>query len=353
MLQSLLRWSSIYRRDSVAGKSLHLGTRAGDLETVEVLKALANETRLAILEHLGPKNIPVSLIARDLGLPLSTAAMHVATLERAGLLRSYMTPATRGLQKTCARTYDEVVVALPRDESRQGLRVDLSMPVGAYSDFDVEPTCGLASSSGLIGYVDDPESFYEPDHFKAQLLWFRVGYVEYRFPYRVPGNGRITSLQFSAELCSEAPLYSLDWPSDISVWINGVHLGVWTSPSDFGGERGRLTPDWWDTGDSQFGLLKRWRITNEGTTLDGMHLSNVTLGDVQLTRGEPIRVRIGVPRDAEHLRGVNLFGEGFGNYPQDLALAITYEPAGNNGTASRLGAHEGAATHDDGAATDA
>ena len=56
----------------------------------------------------------------------------------------------------------------------------------------------------------------------AQLLWFRAGYVEYRFPNRVPPGARVQSLQLTAEICSEAPLHDLDWPSDITVWINGI-----------------------------------------------------------------------------------------------------------------------------------
>jgi hypothetical protein len=42
--------------------------------------------------------------------------------------------------------------------------------------------------------------------------------------------------------------------------------------------------------------------------------------------GQPIRVVIGVDRDAAHMGGVDLFGRGFGNYPQDLVLAIDYVP---------------------------
>lgn len=311
----------------MAGKSLSLDLRAPNAERLDVLKALTSETRLSILEYLGGRTLPVSLIARGLGLPSSTAAMHVSVLERAGLLRTDMTPATRGLQKTCARTYDEIVLTLPRGDPRPAFRVEQNMPVGVFSDFEVEPTCGLAGATGLIGYLDDPATFYEPDRVNAQLLWFRSGYVEYRFPYRVPGSGRITAVQLTAELCSEAPLYNLDWPSDITVWINGSRLGSWTSPGDFGSERGRLTPDWWDSKDSQYGLLKRWRVTSTGTTVDGMPLSTKTLADLDLRRGEPIRVRIGVERESEHVGGVNLFGAEFGNYPQDLVLAIDYEPA--------------------------
>jgi predicted transcriptional regulator len=334
----------VYQERYVPGKSLHLGVLEGDTQRIDVLKALASEPRLAILDYLGPQSVPLSQIAKKLGIPPSTAAMHVTALERAGLLRTDMTPASRGLQKMCARTYDEIVVTLPRDESRRGSRVEVSMPVGAYSEFEVEPTCGLAGATDLIGYLDDPASFYEPTRFGAQLLWFRRGFVEYRFPNRVPGNGRITAVQFAAELCSEAPRHNDDYPSDIGIWINGVHLGIWTSPGDFGGERGRLTPDWWESADSQYGLLKRWRVTTEGTTLDGVRLSNVTLDDVGLARGEPIRVRLGVARDAEHGGGINLFGERFGNYPQDLVLIVDYEPLGQRQTVGAptvaAGSHE-------------
>ena len=48
---------------------------------LDVLKALASEPRLRILRYLG-RGRP----GRGLGLPPSTAAMHVAELEQAGLM---------------------------------------------------------------------------------------------------------------------------------------------------------------------------------------------------------------------------------------------------------------------------
>ncbi|MFX9246770.1 transcriptional regulator, partial [Acinetobacter baumannii] len=88
-------------------------------------------------------------------------------------------------------------------------------------------------------------SFYEPDKVNAQLLWFKQGYVEYRFPNRTPYDCLLTGIEVSMEICSEAPLHNPDWPSDITLWINGVETGTWQSPGDFGGERGLLTPVWW------------------------------------------------------------------------------------------------------------
>ncbi|MEO5965854.1 MAG: transcriptional regulator, partial [Candidatus Limnocylindrales bacterium] len=245
-------------------------------------------------------------------------------LERAGLLHTELQPASRGLQKVCARTYDELVFDLPRGPQHTRDSVDVEMPIGGFSDFSVEPTCGLVTATGLIGFLDDPAAFYEPARLEAQLLWFRSGYVEYRFPNRIPPGAKASSLQLTAEICSEAPLHDLDWPSDIAVWVNGVALGEWTCPSDFGGQRGRLTPSWWEEKDSQFGVLKRWLVTGDGTTIDGVRLSTVDLEALELNASRPIVVRIGVRPDADNVGGLNLFGRAFGNYPQDLNLRIEY-----------------------------
>jgi predicted transcriptional regulator len=311
----------------IARKSLHVDAADGDSLALETLKALGNETRMAILRYLGDRVVPVNQIAQDLGLPPSTATMHIAVLERAGLLHTEMKPASRGVQKVCARTYDELVIDLPRGEHHTREAIEQTMPIGGYSDFQVEPTCGLAGTEGIIGYLDDPNSFYEPEHVRAQLLWFRAGYIEYRFPNRVPPGANILSLQLTAEVCSEAPLHDPDWPSDISVWINGVHLGEWTCPADFGGVRGRLTPSWWEEKDSQFGVLKRWRVTESGTSIDGLDLSSVDIAALRLRRSDPITIRIGIRSDAMNVGGLNLFGREFGNYPQDLGLRLEYDLA--------------------------
>lgn len=305
-------------------KSLHVDATTGDAAVLDVFRALASETRVDILRYLGDRVVAVNQIAQDLSLKSSTATMHITILERAGLLHTELRPASRGLQKVCARTYDELVFDLPRGPHHTRDAVDVEMPIGGFSDFSVLPTCGLVTATGLIGFLDDPAAFYEPDRLNAQLLWFRSGYVEYRFPNRIPPGARADSLQLTAEVCSEAPLHDLDWPSDIGVWINGVPLGEWTCPSDFGGQRGRLTPSWWEEKDSQFGVLKRWLVTSTGTTIDGVSLSTVDLETLGLIPGQPIVVRIGVRADADNVGGLNLFGRGFGNYPQDLGLRIEY-----------------------------
>ncbi len=293
----------------------------------EVTKALGSETRLEILRFLSAHTCTLLEIAEALDLPPSTATLHINVLEKAGLIETNLRPATRGLQKVCARVFDRVVIQLPGEHEIKDTTVEVSMPIGAYADVNLIPTCGLAGELGIIGHLDDTSAFYEPDRIYAQLLWFRRGYVEYRFPNRLPPNVALDDIEVSFEVCSEAPLYHADWPSDITVWIGNVEIGTWTSPSDFGGERGALTPAWWDSQNSQYGLLKVWRVTNSGSYVDGIQVSKVTLNHLTLKPGEPIPVRIGIRENAANIGGLNLFGSKFGNYPQDIVLRQHFKRA--------------------------
>ena len=292
-----------------------------------VTKALGSKTRLEILRFLSAHTCTLLEIAEALNLPPSTATLHINILEKAGLIETNLRPATRGLQKVCARVYDRIIIQLPADIEREETTVEVSMPIGAYVNVQVTPTCGLLGELGIIGHLDDPGSFYEPERIHAQLLWFRRGYVEYRFPNRLPPNVLLNDIEVSFEACSEAPLHHADWPSDITVWITNVELGTWTCPADFGGERGALTPEWWDTQNSQYGLLKVWKVTNNGTFVDGLQVSKVTLYNLSLKPGDPIPVRIGIKETAPNIGGMNLFGSKFGNYPQDIVLRQHFKRA--------------------------
>jgi predicted transcriptional regulator len=306
---------------------LSLDSSIESAELERVLKALDSLNRIRILRFLSDRVASVNDIATALELPTSTAALHVETLEEAGLIRTEFEPASRGLRKVCARMYDKIVLDLPIVEQPREQAIELSMPIGAFSDCQVTPTCGLLSETGIIGLLDDPASFYEPEHRDAQLIWFYQGYLEYRFPNRLPAGAQPESLRLSMEICSEAPLFNLDWPSDITVWINGIEIATWTSPADFGGERGRLTPDWWTPRNTQYGLLKVWHVSQKATEVDGMQISGVTVRDLKLAGSPFVLVRIGIKPNAEHVGGLNLFGSRFGNYPQDLILRIGYRSA--------------------------
>ena len=144
------------------GRILHVALDSDNNNAELTLKALASATRLKILELLSSQVLNISEIGQALEVPTSTANLHVNILEEAGLINTELRPATRGLQKVCARAYDTLVVALARGDVTEEQSLQVSMPIGAFVDCQVTPTCGLASSEGIIGLFDDPTSSFEP-----------------------------------------------------------------------------------------------------------------------------------------------------------------------------------------------
>ena len=300
-------------------------------EALPVLKALSSESRMLLISLLLHEGMNVSELAESLKMAHSTVSTNLKKLEDAGLLVVQYIPGTRGSQKIASKRYDEILIRLPgvEVETNQNV-VELSMPIGNYRSFEIQPTCGLASDTKFIGMIDDPRSFYEPEHVYAQLLWFGQGNVEYTFPNNVPYGAKSVQLEFSAELCSEAPQHNPDWPSDITIWINGMEIGTWTCPGDYGGKRGALTPGWWPEDQTMYGLLKIWRVDSSGSYIDGAKLSDVTLAQLNLAASNHVTVRLGVKPDARNVGGINLFGRRCGNYPQDLVMRLHYAfPEGN------------------------
>ncbi|MGP4079124.1 ArsR/SmtB family transcription factor [Pseudalkalibacillus sp. R45] len=292
-------------------------------EAIVVNKTLGNQQRMEMLDVLteGPKN--VNDLAERLGIPFSSAAVNIKKLEDAGLITTEIVPG-RGSQKVSSKRYDRIVIDLEKEKESPEKFITLEMPIGDYVHCDVEPTCGLASERGIISLIDDQRSFFEPDRKEAQLIWFKSGFLEYHFPNRIPYGSKVEEISLNVEMCSEAPYHKLDWPSDITCWINGIELGSWTSPSDFGGERGFLTPSWWETHNTQYGMLKHWKVNEEGSFIDSMKISDHTIQSLQLDARPYISVKLGVKRDAEKVGGLNIFGSKFGNYEQDLLLKIKY-----------------------------
>ena len=289
---------------------------------IRTLKALASEPRLAILELLasGPHNI--NEIALALGLAQPAASKHVQILERAGLLSAETLPGAQGLQKRCRLVHERLLVALEGDAPDVGVVEEQAMPVGLFTRVEVRGTCGMAGPEGLIGWLDEPRSFFCPERTHAGILWTAGGFVEYAFPVMAVRPSEIERVELLMEICSESPGFDADWPSDITLWMNGIEVGTWTSPGDFGGRRGRLNPDWWMDNMTQSGVLKVWIVDGEGASVDGTEISGVTVRDLGLDSGDPLLVRIGVKDDAEHAGGFNLFGRTFGNYAQDLVLRL-------------------------------
>lgn len=286
--------------------------------------ALSSPARIQILKLLYHNSFNVAEIAEKLQIPASSAALYVRSLENAGLINTRLQQGSRGSMKICSRKNDQIIIKLTSDDPNVSKVSSISMPIGCYTDCEVSPSCGLASETTVIGFGDRPESFYLPDRTSAQILWSAAGYVEYKFPYQLPHSAVPKRLILTMELCSEALNYKEDWLSDITFWINGIECGTWRSPGDFGSRLGRLNPEWWGSGSTQYGKLVTLEISDEGCTINSVHAAQVCLSDFSFSAEQPISLKIGNKSDAEYVGGFNLFGEQFGDYEQNIIMSFVY-----------------------------
>lgn len=305
------------------GKNLEI-----DLEDEALLcnlgVALSSPVRVQILKLLYFNSFNVGEIAKKLEIPASSAALYIRSLETAGLINTQVKKGSRGAMKICSRRYDMIHLRLSADDPDVEQVSTVSMPVGHYTDCRVFPSCGLASVDAPIGYDDRPDTFYLPERTEAQILWSAGGYVEYKFPFQVPADKEVRRMILTFEACSEVPNFNEDWPSDITVWVDGQDCGTWRCAGDFGKRRGRLNPEWWSSGNSQYGNLVRMEISDTGCLLNGIPSAGITLRDFRFSSQNPVVVRIGNKEGAEFAGGFNLYGVHFGDYAQDIVLSFFY-----------------------------
>ncbi|HJC25373.1 MAG TPA: winged helix-turn-helix transcriptional regulator [Candidatus Eisenbergiella merdavium] len=300
-------------------------------EGAALFKALGSDIRIAIVKILLEEpDMSMNELAGRLNITAGALTGHVKRLEECGVLKVSTEGAGHGNVKRCCVALDKILIDF-RPELRKKNAWQVSLKVGQFSDCEIWPTCGMASKEGLIGEMDDVRYFSHPSRFAADILWLGQGYVEYTVPCFLPQGSRIDGLTISAELSSEAPGVNEVWPSDISFSINGVLLGKWTSPGDFGSRRGRLNPEWWYDSLNQYGFLKMLTVNREGTFIDGRRLSDVTLDALGLDERKGFRLRFSVDEDSGHVGGMTLFGRSFGNYEQDIEVRMDYSAAGENG----------------------
>ncbi len=296
-------------------------------EGLEIFKALGSDVRVKIIEILLDNNNHMNMneLATELNITNGALTAHIKKLEECGLVSTSNEPSGHGNQKICSVNQDKILIELTPPTQDENI-YHTSVKIGHYSDCNVSPTCGLASSSHVIGEVDDVRYFASNERFDADILWFTKGYVEYAIPNFIPFGNKVDEITFSFEISSEAPGFNENWPSDISFYLNDVEVAQWTSPGDFGVVRGALTPDWWFRNWNQYGLLKMLQITKTGTFIDGLKKSDITIDEFMLTDKSLLKFRLAVPDEAEHIGGLTIFGHSFGNYNQDIDVKINYSP---------------------------
>jgi predicted transcriptional regulator len=295
-----------------------------------VIRGMSSPVRIQILKLLRQKGaMNVNQISDAVALPQSTVATHIQILQESGLIDTQTLKASKGQQKICTARYDEVVIRLA-EEHKQPFEniVEVAMPLGLYTGCGVSAPCGMCSTQRVIGILDVPDLFLDPGRMQAALLWFGRGYVEYKFPNNAKLlNTEIEAIEFSLELSSETPGTNSNWPSDISLWVNDIKIGTWTSPGDYGDKRGTYTPHWWKLKGSQYGELTSWKISDMNTTVNQTKVSDVGLSQLALDQHHSIRLKIGIDDEAKNPGGINIFGKGFGNQNQDIVMRLHLKDA--------------------------
>ena len=295
-------------------------------EGLEIFKALGSETRIEIIKILLENHgMNMNELATRLNITNGALTNHIKKLEDSGIVSISNESAGHGNQKKCSVYLDKILIDIDAQEDFKNI-YQTSLKVGHFTDYNVYPTCGIASNTALIGEVDDTRYFAHPGRYEADILWFTIGYVEYIVPNFIPFGQKIDQITVSLEISSEAPGINDVWPSDISFKINGQKIATWTSPGDFGSVRGIFTPDWWYPNWNQYGLLKILVINKKGTFIDGLQVSDVSIHDFQFDYRSTIKLKLEVEENAEHVGGLTIFGKSFGNYNQDIDVRINYSP---------------------------
>lgn len=295
---------------------------------LDVFKALGSDLRIKIVKLLlENKEMNMNELASSLGITNGALTSHIKKLEESGIISVITEHGGHGNQKLCRVALDKILIDVETDETEDENNIyNTEVPVGHYSNYEIYPTCGLATDRALVGEVDDPRYFAHPDRINARIIWFTKGYIEYIIPNLLPSATKIDQITISLELSSEAPGVNNDWPSDISFVLNDKKIGMWTSPGDYGDVQGIFTPDWWFPNWNQYGLLKMISINKKGTFVDGLMISDVNIKEFNLDNKSTIRFRFQVEEDAKNVGGLTIFGNGFGNYSQDIKVRISYSP---------------------------
>lgn len=291
--------------------------------SLPVYEALASSVRLNILQLLSRRPMNVRELAEALGLSSAIMTMHVKKLEKARLITTRMAPGNGGVQKICTLSAEKIEITIPASPGphRQFHKTEVS--VGHYTDFELGPSCGIATLEHTIGEYNEPRYFWYPERVQAKMLWFSSGYIEYKVPNFLLGSQIPEELEITFELSTVLPFQPDTDPAGVVFSFNGTRLGEWSGQKYQGPGRGLYTPAWWTDPASQCGLLKALRINPNGTFMDAKKISGVTIADLPI-RDKQWTFRMAVPGQSSSNTGIALFGRGFGNHQQDLLFQLYY-----------------------------
>lgn len=294
------------------------------IETIyRISHALASKDRLRILQLLQIGARTITEIANSMYMSVSTATFHLHILRDAGLIDIALMPGKRGHVQLCRLQFDSLhFYTSPILQPEDTAVFIQDVPVGLYTAADLQFISGFCTSEEQIMFDDG--NYFDPRRAGAQLIWCSNGFVEYTVSNIHKGQ-TLRKFSVSLEICSETLYYQIGWKSDITFWLNGRELCTFTSPSDFGGRRGNLNPSWWGDSSTQYGELKQITLTDDGCFFCGVPVVGEQVPKLSDFKNDSSFVlRIGNKPDANFQGGFNIFGRGFGDYPQDIHFEIEY-----------------------------
>ena len=116
---------------------------------------------LKLFHRLGKLN--VNQISTELKLSQSTVATNIQVLEDAGLISTERIRAKKGQQKVRSVRFDEIVLRFETSEAKpKSNLVEVSMPLGLFTNCEVRAPCGQCSTEGIVGLLDVPNAFLGP-----------------------------------------------------------------------------------------------------------------------------------------------------------------------------------------------
>ncbi|GHU65484.1 transcriptional regulator [Spirochaetia bacterium] len=290
-----------------------------------VARALSVPVRVDMAGLLFHKPYSILDLAKELNIPASSAGVHVKILEEAGIITTTRKTIDGINVKICR--LDTVLVHMILRTSTPNINEvsTLQIPIGSFTDCKTDgERCGLISETAFIGVEDDPRSFYLLEKINAQLIWLDKGFLEYKLPNILPNKKRCKQFSVSMELCSEAYGFDEAYRSDIHLSINGISCGFFRSNGDYGLRRGIYTPDFWQSGLTQYGKIANWTINDEGVFINMAKVSDTPISAFNLETNSHILMRLESKEDSEFCGGINLFGEKAGDYNQAIVMTVTH-----------------------------
>ena len=104
---------------------------------------------------------------------MASYAKALSSEDRIKILKiTRLEPAVRGTKKVCFRNVDDIFIDLNLQTEENKHRCHyINMPIGSYVNCDINGTCGMANENSQIGILDNPQTFYYPDRYTAQIHW--------------------------------------------------------------------------------------------------------------------------------------------------------------------------------------